>query len=68
VGGWGRIVNVGAGSAYLRNHSVYGLAKNAVAMLTEQLALELGPRVMRPFSDKCGVQVFAGSGGRVVNR
>lgn len=43
--GWGRIVNVGAGSAYLRNHSVYGLAKNGIAMLTEQLALELGPTV-----------------------
>jgi NAD(P)-dependent dehydrogenase (short-subunit alcohol dehydrogenase family) len=43
--GWGRIVNVGAGSAYLRNHSVYGLAKHAVAILTEELALELGPEV-----------------------
>ena len=44
-GGWGRIVNLSAGSAYLRNHSVYGLAKNAVAMLTESLALELGPEI-----------------------
>ena len=43
--GWGRIVNVGAGSAYLRNHSVYGLAKHAMATLTEELALELGPEV-----------------------
>ena len=44
-GGWGRIVNLSAGSVYLRNHSVYGLAKNAVAMLTESLALELGPEI-----------------------
>lgn len=43
--GWGRIVNVGAGSAYLRNHSVYGLAKQAIEMLTEGLALELGPEI-----------------------
>jgi NAD(P)-dependent dehydrogenase (short-subunit alcohol dehydrogenase family) len=43
--GWGRIVNVSAGSAYLRNHSVYGLAKNGVIFLTEELALELGPAV-----------------------
>jgi NAD(P)-dependent dehydrogenase (short-subunit alcohol dehydrogenase family) len=44
-GGWGRIVNISAGSAYLRNHSVYGLAKNALAVLTESLALELGPEI-----------------------
>jgi NAD(P)-dependent dehydrogenase (short-subunit alcohol dehydrogenase family) len=43
--GWGRIINVSAGSAYLRNHSVYGLAKHAVIYLTEELALELGPEV-----------------------
>jgi NAD(P)-dependent dehydrogenase (short-subunit alcohol dehydrogenase family) len=43
--GWGRIVNVSAGSAFLRNHSVYGLAKDAVIFLTEELALELGPEV-----------------------
>jgi len=43
--GWGRIVNVSAGSAYLRNHSIYGLAKQAVIVLTEELALELGPEV-----------------------
>ena len=41
--GWGRIVNLSAGSAYLRNHSVYGLAKTALGVLTESLALELGP-------------------------
>lgn len=42
---WGRIVNLSAGSAYLRNHSVYGLAKDAVVTLTESLALELGPSI-----------------------
>jgi NAD(P)-dependent dehydrogenase (short-subunit alcohol dehydrogenase family) len=43
--GWGRIINISAGSAYLSNHSIYGLAKNAMIFLTEQLALELGPSV-----------------------
>ncbi len=43
--GWGRIVNISAGSAYLRNHSIYGLAKEALIYLTEELALELGPEV-----------------------
>jgi NAD(P)-dependent dehydrogenase (short-subunit alcohol dehydrogenase family) len=43
--GWGRIVNISAGSAYLRNHSIYSLAKNALIFLTEQLALELGPSI-----------------------
>ena len=43
--GWGRIVNVSAASAYLRNHSVYGLAKDALIFLTEELAVELGPEV-----------------------
>jgi NAD(P)-dependent dehydrogenase (short-subunit alcohol dehydrogenase family) len=43
--GWGRILNVSAGSAYLRNHSIYGLAKGAVIVLTEELAVELGPQV-----------------------
>jgi NAD(P)-dependent dehydrogenase (short-subunit alcohol dehydrogenase family) len=45
AGGWGRIVNLSAGSTYLRNHSVYGLAKSALGMLTESLALELGPEI-----------------------
>ena len=45
AGGWGRVVNLSAGSAYLRNHSVYGLAKSAIEMLTESLALELGPEI-----------------------
>lgn len=43
--GWGRIVNISAGSAYLRNHSIYGLAKEAMITLTEELALELGPEI-----------------------
>lgn len=43
--GWGRIVNVSAGSAYIRNHSIYTLAKSALIVLTEELAFELGPEV-----------------------
>ena len=43
--GWGRIVNMCAGSAYVRNHGVYSLAKSGVKMITEQLALELGPEI-----------------------
>jgi NAD(P)-dependent dehydrogenase (short-subunit alcohol dehydrogenase family) len=43
--GWGRIVNISAGSAYIRNHSVYGLAKSALMMLTQELALELAPEI-----------------------
>jgi NAD(P)-dependent dehydrogenase (short-subunit alcohol dehydrogenase family) len=43
--GWGRIVLLSAGSAYLRNHSIYGLAKQALIVLAEELALELGPEV-----------------------
>jgi NAD(P)-dependent dehydrogenase (short-subunit alcohol dehydrogenase family) len=43
--GWGRIVNMAAGSAFIRNHGVYGLAKGAVILLTEALALELGPAI-----------------------
>jgi NAD(P)-dependent dehydrogenase (short-subunit alcohol dehydrogenase family) len=45
AGGWGRIVNLSAGSAYVRNHSVYGLVKDAIGTLTESLALELGPEI-----------------------
>lgn len=44
-GGWGRIINISAASAYLRNHSIYGLAKQATITLTESLALELGPEI-----------------------
>lgn len=43
--GWGRIVNLSAVSANVRNRSVYALAKNAVEMLTEELALECAPEV-----------------------
>lgn len=43
--GWGRIVNLSAVSAYVRNRSIYGLAKAAIGTFTEQLALELAPEV-----------------------
>jgi NAD(P)-dependent dehydrogenase (short-subunit alcohol dehydrogenase family) len=43
--GWGRVVLISAGSAYLRNHAVYGLAKQALSVLAEELALELGPAI-----------------------
>ena len=43
--GWGRIVNLSAVSAYVRNRSIYGLAKAAIHTLTESLALELGPEI-----------------------
>jgi len=43
--GWGRIINVSAVSAYVRNRSIYGLSKAAIITLTEQLALELAPEV-----------------------
>ncbi len=43
--GWGRIINISAGSADLRNHSIYGLAKWGVRHLTQSLALELGPEI-----------------------
>jgi 3-oxoacyl-[acyl-carrier protein] reductase len=42
---WGRVVLISAGSAYLRNHAVYGLAKQALSFLAEELALELGPAI-----------------------
>jgi len=43
--GWGRIINMSAGSAFVRNHGVYTLAKAAVVVITEQLAQELGPEI-----------------------
>lgn len=43
--GWGRVVNVSAGSAYIRNHSIYTLAKASLITLTEMLAVEVGPEV-----------------------
>lgn len=45
MGDWGRIVNVSAGSAYLRNHSIYTLSKDAMITFTEALAVELAPAV-----------------------
>lgn len=43
--GSGRIIHIGANSALVRTHSVYGLAKAALVHLTESLAVELGPDV-----------------------
>jgi NAD(P)-dependent dehydrogenase (short-subunit alcohol dehydrogenase family) len=43
--GWGRVINIGATSGFVRTHSVYGLAKAALLTLTESLALELAPRI-----------------------
>lgn len=43
--GWGRIVSMCAGSAFIRNHNVYTLAKAGVQVITESLALELGPEI-----------------------
>lgn len=43
--GWGRLVNLGATSGFVRSHSVYGLAKAALLHLTESLAVELAPAV-----------------------
>lgn len=43
--GWGRVVNVSAGSAFLRNHSIYTLAKDAMITFTEALAIEVAPSV-----------------------
>ncbi len=44
--GWGRIINLSASSAYVRNRSVYTLAKAAINTLTEELALELAPEIL----------------------
>ncbi len=43
--GWGRIVNISAADAHVRNHSIYGLAKASAELLTASLALEFAPRV-----------------------
>jgi NAD(P)-dependent dehydrogenase (short-subunit alcohol dehydrogenase family) len=43
--GWGRVINIGATSALVRSHSIFGLAKAALLHLTESLALELAPAV-----------------------
>jgi len=44
--GWGRIINLSASSAYVRNRSIYTLAKSAINTLTEELALELAPEIL----------------------
>jgi NAD(P)-dependent dehydrogenase (short-subunit alcohol dehydrogenase family) len=43
--GWGRIINISSGSAFVRNHSAYTMAKMGVQIITESLALELGPEI-----------------------
>lgn len=43
--GWGRIILMAAGSAFIRTHSIYSLAKASVITLTEELAVELGPEI-----------------------
>ncbi len=43
--GWGRIVNISASSAFVRNRSVYTLANAALITLTEELAVELAPEI-----------------------
>jgi len=43
--GWGRIINISAASAYVRSHSVYGLAKASLQFLTEALAVEMAPEI-----------------------
>lgn len=42
---WGRVVNLAAVSAFVRNRSVYSLANAAIITLTEELAVELAPEV-----------------------
>lgn len=39
----GRVINLSAVSARVRNRGAYGLAKAAIEIMTEQLALELAP-------------------------
>jgi NAD(P)-dependent dehydrogenase (short-subunit alcohol dehydrogenase family) len=43
--GWGRIINISAASAFIRSHSIHGLAKAALNYLTEAMAVELAPHV-----------------------
>lgn len=42
---WGRVILMAAGSAFIRTHSIYTLAKSSVITLTEELAVELGPEI-----------------------
>ncbi len=43
--GWGRVVVISAGSAFIRTHSVYGLAKAAIIHFVESLAVQVAPEV-----------------------
>jgi len=43
--GWGRIVVISAGSAFVRTHSVYGLAKAGIIPFVESLAVQVAPEV-----------------------
>lgn len=43
--GWGRMIMISAGSAFIRTHSIYSLAKASNITLTELLAVELGPEI-----------------------
>jgi NAD(P)-dependent dehydrogenase (short-subunit alcohol dehydrogenase family) len=76
--GWGRIVNIGATSAYVRTHSVYGIAKAALLHLTETLAIELAPaitvnavvpsQIASPRTDKMPVYKAAAIAGTPLKR
>jgi NAD(P)-dependent dehydrogenase (short-subunit alcohol dehydrogenase family) len=43
--GWGRVVVISAGSAFIRTHSIYGLAKAAIIHFVESLAVQIAPAV-----------------------
>jgi NAD(P)-dependent dehydrogenase (short-subunit alcohol dehydrogenase family) len=43
--GWGRVVNLSASSAFVRNRSIYTLANASIMTLTEELAVELAPQI-----------------------
>jgi NAD(P)-dependent dehydrogenase (short-subunit alcohol dehydrogenase family) len=43
--GWGRVVVISAGSAFIRTHSIYGLAKAAIIHFVESLAVQVAPEV-----------------------
>ena len=43
--GWGRIVVISAGSAFIRTHSIYGLAKASIIHFIESLAVQVAPEV-----------------------
>jgi len=43
--GWGRMVAISAGSAFIRTHSIYGLAKAAIIHFVESLAVQVAPEV-----------------------